>query len=336
MNRIKRLSSRIFAASIALAMMLFLSVSSSAIDEQLSSPETIEFDSSVSLNILSGEIPVGVSEYAQTYFQTFNSVELSGLGFTESEMANLRLAPGFTAYEYDPCDALVYYFPVINEEEIIAILKVIDYGYEELSVQFGKCDLAENLNDLTTSNSSPIAVVLSDEGFYSIDTNDNLTLLEETQNFTSNSDMNIFGVESVNSYPYPDTDFDSVSQTHTELILIDDSTEYSSKIKYISPLSRVITDTLDLPVVLTNNVVYNSGYSFQGGACGVMAVASIIGYHQGYTEPLMVEPSYEIYMVDLIYEILALVYDINKDFPYGLTDTEAEDVLDDYLAHNYF
>jgi hypothetical protein len=169
---------------------------------------------------------------------------------------------------------LVYYFPVINEIEVIAILKVIDYGYEEFSVQFGKCDLAENLNDFYTSSSSPIAVVLSDEGFYSIDTNDNLTLLEETRNFTNNSDMNIFNVESVNSYEYPNIDFSSVSQTQTESILIDDTTEYSSTIKYISPLSRVITDSMQLSVFRTKRAQTNN---FPGGECAILATSSIIG-----------------------------------------------------------
>ena len=68
------------------------------------------------IHFLSGNVPESASEYARFYFSQFTLEQLLDLGFTYEEVERLRLAPAITAYEYDECDSLYYYFPVLSEK----------------------------------------------------------------------------------------------------------------------------------------------------------------------------------------------------------------------------
>jgi len=227
-----------------------------------------------SLYILSDKIPESVTNYAINYFSGFTSSFLSDLGFTTNEMMNLRLSPGFTPYEYDKCDLPLYYYPVVNNDGIIAILKIVDHGYGEYSAQFGKSELSESLNTISNNETSPIALVISNEAMYALSENNTLDLMETFDLYNINAMTETFTLSSFN-YIKPNIEFSEINFTNGEVIEVLYNTIYDATITYSPNIARNAASNKALNVPFVNN---GTTEEYSNGICWASAAASVIKY----------------------------------------------------------
>jgi hypothetical protein len=166
-----------------------------------------QYDSPLELYIKSEPIPEYVIEYAQ--------------------LQHPSIAHGFTAYEYDTAASKVYYFPVVNEYEIVSMLLVIDYGYPDyvnLSMQLSEYEMGENLNLFTTTPDSPIIVLIAKNGFYAVDTDNNITLIQTTNYFPAENE------EVSDPLSDPNISFSDMSEELSETVLISYDTAYNKDV----------------------------------------------------------------------------------------------------------
>ena len=220
--------------------------------------------------LLSKEIPESATEYARDYFTTYTSNELLNLGFTQKEIINLRLSPGVTAYEYDSCDAQFYYFPVVDDDRVIAMLTMIDFGDERYSVQFGKSNFANSLNDIKTKQNEPAILVITNDFMYALDVNDNFTMLEE---FLIMSDLGLSTASNqARNIITPNITFSEARFVCDVNILISDDTKYDETIDN-SPLRTTEEAYLNVDFVANG-----TNASFPNGYCWASSLGSIIKY----------------------------------------------------------
>lgn len=153
-------------------MLFTLNISFKVSADEINNNELGEF------HFLSEEIPLEATEYARNYFALLSVDELLACGFSYDEIVNLQIEPGFTAYEYDKCDNLYYYFPVTDNKNIIAMLTVIDLGNNKFSGQFGKSFFANSINKLTSDFNNPYIFVITNNAMYALDNKNNFTSVD--------------------------------------------------------------------------------------------------------------------------------------------------------------
>ncbi|MCL2079868.1 MAG: hypothetical protein FWH17_08530 [Oscillospiraceae bacterium] len=256
--------------SIALAVILVISLIFSLTSTTEASNGDEDFSSHISLHVLSGDIPESATEYARFYFSTFTPSELIDLGFSQREVESLRLAPGITAYEYSICDAPFYYFPAVSEQGIVAVMTIIDFGDSNYSAQFGKSSFATALNNINTRHTEPVALVISNEGMYALDAYDNFTLLDT---FFILNDVNLRSiVEQSISIELHDIKYDIVKNSFQTIVEISEFTIYDEKIQTGSLRN---TEEKYLNVLFVAN---GTNANFPGGYCWASSAASILKF----------------------------------------------------------
>jgi hypothetical protein len=104
--------------------------------------------------ILSASVPDAAVEYANQYFSTYTEDELLDLSFTPLEIKRLSLSKPITAFEYDECDSNRYYFPVLHDDDIVAMLTMVDPGDGYYSIRLGKSKFADSLNEINNTINS--------------------------------------------------------------------------------------------------------------------------------------------------------------------------------------
>jgi len=219
---------------------------------------SVKSDSELSLYLFSGDIPKSATEYAKNYFASLTVFELLDLGFTQWEIDNLRLAPGVTAYEYTKCDAPFYYFPVVDESKIIAIMTLIDYGDDVYSAQFGKSGFADSLNEIKTSVNEPVVLIIAQEGMYALDASNNFILLDAFIVGKSNLSQGY-------NLSVPNITFNQVISYNNVEIAISEETKFDETIQYPT-LRNVEENYIGVPFV----------GNLPNGVCWASSVASLI------------------------------------------------------------
>lgn len=224
------------------------------------------------LFVISNEIPSEVTDYARSRFSNLTTGFLLDMGFTANEVTNLHLAKGFTPYEYDDCDLPLYYFPVMNGDSIIALLKVVDHGANNYSFQFGKSEFANLLNDVISTETSPVAFVITDEAMYSLNENDEFDLMETfiPYNTTPSSGVSVFSL----TYDPINLSFSEVIFENETIVEISDDSVYSDNITSSSNArSAPSNNALSVPFVANGTTT-----TYPSGICWASAAASVIKY----------------------------------------------------------
>ena len=233
-----------------------------------------------SLYIYTEEIPESATNYAEKYFSGFTETFLFDLGFKYEEVHNLKLLPGMTAYEYDECDSKTYYFPVINNEESVAMLTVIDHENDIYSAQFGKSLMSDTLNSLSTDYDNPIALVITNEAMYAIDKNNNFTTVDKYWAYDSkeNKESKFSSTNYKVNVLYSDVKFDN-----GKVVEISENKLIKEK-KYTNSYTNYLKGTKDLPPNYALMTPFVGNYptdEYPGGVCWACAAASIVKYRLG-------------------------------------------------------
>lgn len=110
---------------------------------------TLAYDDSYdAIYIYSEEIPSSVEAFALNTANSFSTELYKALDIDDKDICDLKLMQGFIPYEYDACERQVYYFPLQGNGKIIAMLKVVETGYNEYSAQVERGDIESFLNDI--------------------------------------------------------------------------------------------------------------------------------------------------------------------------------------------
>ncbi len=215
--------------------------------------------------ILSASVPNAAVEYANQYFSTYTESELLDLSFTPLEIKELSLSEPITAYEYDKCDSNRYYFPILHDDNVVAMLTMVDPGDGYYSIQLGKSKFADSLNKIHNTINDPVSLVITDEAMYTIDKNDTLTVVDE---FLSSSNL------SNKSYIQPQISYDDVTDINENIVFINSQAyiDFSNK-NPVNSTRTIIQNGLNVPFVSngTNN-------SYPLGYCWASSAASVIKY----------------------------------------------------------
>jgi len=215
--------------------------------------------------ILSSSVPEAAVEYANQYFSTYTEDELLDLSFTTIEIKELRLSEPITAYEYDKCDSNRYYFPILHNNNVVAMLTMVDPGDGYYSIQLGKSRFADSLNMIHNTINDPVSLVITDNAMYTIDKNDNLTVVDE---FCVSSDS------SNKSYMQPEISYNDVIDINENIVPISGQAYIDfSKKNSANPTKTIIQNGLSVPFVANGT---NSSYP--GGYCWASSAASVIKY----------------------------------------------------------
>lgn len=226
----------------------------------------LDVKESFSLHFLSKDIPADAQDFGRLYFSGLSTNELYDLGFTFEEMSDLRLAPAVTAYEYDECDNRYYYFPVLCANRVIAMLTLVDLGDGTYSAQFGKCKFAAGLNQLNDNYGKTYILVISEEGMFALDQENNFTLVDS---YVIKSELSRNGSSDCEQ---PNVTFDCASLTNSVPVLINNRTLYDDTVNLIG--SRLIWEArIDVPFVANG-----SNDQYPGGYCWASAITSVIKY----------------------------------------------------------
>ena len=104
------------------------------------------------------------------------------------------------AYEYDECDSNRYYFSVLHDNNIVAMLTMVDPGDGYYSIRLGKSEFADSLNKIRNTINNPVSLVITDDAMYTIDENDTAIYGPFTERATL-MDPNYSSYQSIALYP---------------------------------------------------------------------------------------------------------------------------------------
>lgn len=228
---------------------------------------------------LSKEIPESATEFAKSYFSTFTTNMLFESDFTQEEINNLRLAQGITAYEYDECDAPFYYFPVLANGKIIAVLTMADFGDGQYSAQFGKSDFAFSLNDINSEQNKPAVLVITNEAMYALDSSDTLAIIDEFYYWQDESVSN--SSKQMRNITEPKIAFEDIRSACDVEVFVGNETVYNVTIQ--NSLLRNVTVENYLSVPFVSN---GTNSRFPEGYCWASSVASLIYYRYNSYVPI--------------------------------------------------
>ena len=215
--------------------------------------------------ILSASVPDAAVEYANQYFSTYTEDELLDLSFTPLEIKGLSLSKPITAFEYDDCDSNRYYFPVLHDDDIVAMLTMVDSGDGYYSIRLGKSKFADSLNEIHNTINSPVSLVITDDAMYTIDKNDSLTVVDE---FSCSSSV------TNKSYIKPQVSYNDVIDINENIVSINSQIyiDFSDK-NPASSTKTLVQYGLNVPFVANGS---NSSYPY--GYCWASSAASVIKY----------------------------------------------------------
>ncbi len=214
--------------------------------------------------IKTSTIPNTINKYASSYFDGLKYDYLLDLGFTEQVIPELKLSKGFIPYEYDDCDAPLFYFPITDGKSVLAMIRIADLGTKGYSVQMGKSELSDSLSKLDPEIYS---LIITDYGMFSISKNNKLSLLESYY-FAENEGLN------KEEIPFPNIRFNEITYNNPETINIAKQT--LSNLRNANDVSNSpsrANKALSVPFVPNMATT-----DYPAGVCWAAAAASIIKY----------------------------------------------------------
>ncbi len=256
--------SKLFAAILAVVLTLTM-VSASA-----SSSTTYEVMDDA-IYIASENVPDKVTEYVLDQFSHMYADELICLGFTYEEACNLKLSKGFYTYSYDDTidSSCVYYFPVMCGSKVIALFIANEFD-GSLGYQFGKDDVADALNNLETTSSNPIKIVVSDEAYYAV-TDTDVTIL--SVNWYADNDVVEQQVNSIES------NLDIIAtESATNVVAVGAQSTYDVSVKKYEDYPESLT-TVSFEVAIVDNWTYEDSNGDDIGTCWASVTASLIDFY---------------------------------------------------------
>ena len=154
---------KVMALLLSMTMVAGMSVSSFA-DEKLTIGSSNEQEVREGLFIASNFVPTGAEEFAIKMFESLTPQDMDIL-----EMGNdieaVRLGYAFTV---DGTEIPQYYFPILENDTVIGIMIVSDYG-NRYGFQLGVTNLSENINKLKTDSQNPAEIIVSENAYYGKD-----------------------------------------------------------------------------------------------------------------------------------------------------------------------
>lgn len=129
------------------------------------------------LYIKTESISQDVSAYAQDMFSHFKIDTLRVIGLTDGKIDDYLLSKGIKVNLLDNNDYEKYYFPVICNNQIVALLCVNKDG-DDLSYTLSNDDVAESLNTISVSAKNAVDIYVSSYTIYAVN-NDGITTLSE-------------------------------------------------------------------------------------------------------------------------------------------------------------
>ena len=163
---------KVIALLLSMTMVAGMSVSSFA-DEKLTIGSSNEQEVREGLFIASNSVPTGAEEFAIKMFESLTPQDMDIL-----EMGNdieaVRLGYAFTV---DGTEIPQYYFPILENDTVIGIMIVSDYG-NRYGFQLGVTNLSENINKLKTDSQNPAEIIVSENAYYGKD-KDSIQILKK-------------------------------------------------------------------------------------------------------------------------------------------------------------
>lgn len=208
-----------------------------------------------SANFLSEAVPQIISEYAIDYFKNLTKSELVDLSFDNEEITNLKLCNGIKSYTDSTVSTNlgIYYFPVMSNGNVVAMLTVYSVDGNTLSAQFGKSIFANELNKLKATDNDYIVMTTDDE-ILAVDDNSTITILEN------------FGDDEINNF-----NFNEYINSSTEIVSVNSIYDYRTSNISLCASYSIKEKYLNIPIVPNNNTT-----AFPTGICWASSAASII------------------------------------------------------------
>lgn len=228
-----------------------------------------------SIYIKSSNVPESATNYAKDQFSNLTTDEVMYLGFSYEDVCGMRLAPGFYADALNDTinDTNVYYYPVLHNNEVIAMFTVTQSGIG-YSYQFGKDDLATSLNTLRTSETNAAEVIVTENAFYgaTADSIEVLSSLPDTEDFEI--DLEKQQISQIASTVAEDAEPD-------DIISISSNTAYAETVMEMPMERTYIGKKRIVPIV--NNQSYYDADGNKRGTCWASCTGSLIDYYKNGT-----------------------------------------------------
>ncbi|GEM_PF-2439994 len=211
------------------------------------------------------DAPDEIDAFVRETFLTYSVTELSDLGFSESEISSLELYPAISAYQDADCDDVYYYYPVVSQGEIIALITSFESEDGSISFQFGKTRLARAINGIQ-SEFGPASLVIGQDAYYvTYDGNEGFLLMEFDD--------------------YNERTYERISLDRENVIAsFNDTVEVGASDSCIARITETGHDRSISELYL--NVPFVANLNYNGGVCWASSLASIIkywGYFDDYT-----------------------------------------------------
>lgn len=217
--------------------------------------------SDFNLEIVSSAAPDSVVEYGRKTFERIKADDLEYLDITYNSLSDVKLCQPFQTFDDNDTDCYdIYFFPVINNKGVEAVLTVLQNTESgELTYQFGKDDMTSALNEISAENDSPVEIHENDDCIYAV-TDESVDVLYVFKGKT----VNVIGTTEncgVTSSDDNDTRFNTVD--------ISSESAYSER---ITPTRSTVGKKR--PVVYVDNYVYNGS-----GTCWASCVGALSTYY---------------------------------------------------------
>lgn len=148
-------------------------------------------DSDNGLYVKTSVVPEDVVSYATNAFSSYSYNDMLNLDFDGETVENVRLSKPFTVKTFDVSsdDYTQYYFPVVNNDNVEAVLTVnVNIDDNSMSYQLGKDMMTFALENAVSSSSNPITVCANEDCYFSVDSDGNADVLYDFDT-TDNKDL---------------------------------------------------------------------------------------------------------------------------------------------------
>lgn len=235
---------------------VFLSIASTVCSPISAFADTTENNT---LYVRTATIPNDIEVYAYDIFSRFSYNVMQNLGFSEAEYKNMELGHAFTitAIEDVTLDFEQYYFPVLNNNTVIATLTVNqNIKDNSMGFQFGKNDLSISLNEITSSLKNPVSICMNNEACFAIDSMGNATVM---YSFNDSSAIPVIDIDKTSACFF----------NNSEVAIIGNDNVYNKINKSISADPTFIGLKFDVPFVDNKNAT-----------CWASCVGSLASYYK--------------------------------------------------------
>lgn len=208
--------------------------------------------------IITETLPEDIEEYAQSTFQSLNNNDLKLLDLDVSP-EKVKLSYGFKVDLIASQDYNKYYFPILENSQVIATLIVNDID-GEMTYTLLRDDVTHSINNLHASQENPVKIVVSDTAVYAVD---NATVSGLGEDF--------YATEASRQSDLEKIQVSAISNAEVNIISVDDDHTYDISIG--GDNARAITGRS------CDNFPYVNNKSVNGvGTCWASSTAAMIEY----------------------------------------------------------